>query len=69
MKIFVAYEIEDAKKGIHEHGEVEIPVKNCVEINDDTVSSIKRFILGAVGVRNSLYIIGDPTIKELKIIK
>ena len=69
MKIFIAYEIKDTKKEIHEYGEIEIPVNNCVEINDDTVSSIKRFILGAVGVRNSSYIIGDPTIKELKIIK
>ena len=68
MKLIVDYELNDVKANIHEFNTIVIPIKKHIIINDEAYFSIQRYILGYEGLRYGFFIIGDPKIKNIKII-
>lgn len=67
MKLVVDYEFDDLKANIHEFNVIVIPIETHITINDETYFSIKRYILGYEGLRHGFFVIGDPKIKNIKI--
>ena len=68
MKLVVDYEFNDVKANIHEFNTIVIPIQTCVIINEETYFSIQRYILGYEGLRYGFFVIGDPKIKNIKIV-
>ena len=69
MKILATYEFDDARANIHECDDIEIPVDTRIILNEDTLFSIKRFIMSVIGLRYGRFVVGNPTIKNITIIK
>lgn len=68
MKIVVDYEFNDVKAKIHEFNTLVIPIKSHIIINEETLFSIKRYILGYEGLHYGFFVIGDPKIINIKIV-
>ena len=68
MKLVVDYEFNDVKANIHEFNTIVIPIQTRVIINEETYFSIQRYILGYQGLRYGFFVIGDPKIKNIKIV-
>ena len=69
MKIIVDYEFDDVKANIHEFNTIVIPIKSYIVINDEAYASIQRYILGYEGLHHGFFVVGDPKIKNIKIMK
>ena len=68
MKLIVDYEFDDVKANIHEFNTLVIPIKSRIRINEETIFSIKRYILGYEGLHYGFFFFGDPKIKNIKIL-
>lgn len=68
MKLIVDYEYDNEKSNIHEVNTVVIPISSYIIFNDEAYFTIMRFILDYESLHHGIFLLGDPKIKNIKII-
>ncbi len=67
MNLIVTYEFNEPKHNIHEFDDAVIPISKRIIFNEETLPSINRFILGLIGLKYGCFVVGTPSIKNIKI--
>ena len=68
MKLEVYYEYNNEKANIHEINTIEIPIKSYIVFNDEAYFSLMRLILDYESLHHGVSLLGDPKIKNIKIV-
>lgn len=68
MKLEVDYEYDNKKLNIHEINTIVIPIKSYIVFNDEAYFSIMRLILDYESLHHGVFLLGDPKIKNIKIV-